>query len=80
MDGKEQLMTVKEVATYLRTTKAVVYTYICTGKLPASLYIRLGRKILFRRDNLDEYLFKPEPNTMDLIQGSILQLLQSYSS
>lgn len=62
MDENEKLMSVAETAEYLRTSKGVIYNYICTGKLPNYLYTKLGKKVLFRKDKLVRFLLPEEPS------------------
>ena len=43
-------LTVEEVAAVLRTTRTAVYALVARGQVPG--VIRLGRRVLFRRDVL----------------------------
>lgn len=52
----DRLMTVPEVAAYLRLSPASVYTSRYRGQFPGALGIQVGRKIVFRRHDLDAYL------------------------
>jgi excisionase family DNA binding protein len=52
------LLVVEEVAELLRTTRKVVYSMIERGQIPG--VVRLGRKILVRRDRLMRFLSKTE--------------------
>lgn len=47
------ILTVQEVAGYLRMSEAKVYRLVREGRLPA---VRLGRTWRFRRDLLDDWL------------------------
>jgi excisionase family DNA binding protein len=49
----EKLMTLEEVADYLRLSKDTVYRLANTGKLPAS---KVGNQWRFRRDDVDAWL------------------------
>ena len=51
--GREQLMTVSEVADELRVSNMTVYRLIKGGDLAA---IRVGKNYRIRRSDLDEYL------------------------
>ena len=51
--SNDQLMDIKDVATYLRVKESTVYTWAQAGKLPA---LRLGRLWRFRRADLDDWL------------------------
>jgi excisionase family DNA binding protein len=44
------LLTADEVAVVLRTTRTAVYALVARGQLPG--ITRLGRRVLFRRDDL----------------------------
>jgi excisionase family DNA binding protein len=50
---KTEVMTVSEVAEYLRLNPQTVYRKAKTGELPA---VRIGRAIRFRRAELDAWL------------------------
>ena len=52
------LLTSDEVAQLFRTSRRVIYEMIRLGQLPG--VIRLGRKVLFRRDRLLEFLLERE--------------------
>ena len=47
------IMTVREVAEYLRLSEAKVYRLVNEGQLPV---VRLGKTWRFRKDLLDEWL------------------------
>ena len=51
--SQEQLMDIKEVATYLQLKKSTIYTWVQEGILPS---FRLGRLWRFRRSDLDRWL------------------------
>jgi excisionase family DNA binding protein len=51
---KKEFLTVKEVADRHRTTSATVYQWISEKRFPESAVLRLGRKILIHRKNLEE--------------------------
>lgn len=55
--GTRDIMTAEEVADYLHISRAYVFTLIERDKLP---HIRLGRRLLFRRDALDRFLQERE--------------------
>ena len=48
------LLTPDEVADFLRTTKSAVYAMAERGQLPGQA--RIGRRLLFRRDALVDWL------------------------
>jgi excisionase family DNA binding protein len=57
MNGQENIsiMTVREVANYLRLSEAKVYRLANQGYVPS---FRLGKSWRFRRDLLDEWMIK----------------------
>ena len=59
-----EVMTVSEVAQYLRVNPQTVYRKAKVGELPA---VRIGRAIRFRRVELDAWLRqKPAPQTVSV--------------
>ena len=55
-ESPPSLLTVPEVATYLRTTPAAAQKMIERGQIPASCVVRLGRRVLVRRDDLRRWV------------------------
>jgi excisionase family DNA binding protein len=53
MEQHGHLMTIDEVAEYLRVKKRTVYDWVKKGKIPAIKAVGLWR---FRRDRIDEWL------------------------
>jgi excisionase family DNA binding protein len=51
--SQDQLMDIKEVASYLRLQESTVYAWAKGGRIPA---FRLGRLWRFRRTELDAWL------------------------
>ena len=71
---KDKFLSPKEVAELLRTTPKTIYTYLCRsgvkcGKIrkrfPQDLYVKLGRKVLFIKPRLIEWLLSGA--NMDII-------------
>ena len=58
-DGKGQtdsgIMTVREVARYLRMSEAKVYRMVNNGQIPS---FRLGKSWRFKRDLVDNWIIK----------------------
>ena len=52
----EPLLTLNEVADYLRLTPAALYTQRHRGEKPGALGIRVGRKILYRSSDITRFL------------------------
>ena len=53
-NGLSFLMTVAEVADFIRTSRNAVYAMVGRGQLPG--VIRIGRNLRFRRDTLLEWI------------------------
>jgi len=60
---KNKVMTATETAEYLRTSVGVIYNYVSTGKLPKHLYTKLGKKLLFHKDRVVQFLFPEEASS-----------------
>ncbi|MGA2451783.1 MAG: helix-turn-helix domain-containing protein [Polyangiaceae bacterium] len=52
--GEPALLTVEEVAAYLRTSPTAVYHQVARGQLPG--VVRVGRRVLVRRAVLERAL------------------------
>lgn len=52
----EPLLTVQETAEYLRLTPGALYMQRHRGEKPGALGIRVGRKLLFRPSDIDQFL------------------------
>lgn len=62
MERRPTIMTVQEVARYLRVHVVTVYRMIRQGQLPA---IRVGRGWRFKKDEIDLWLRRYETNAHD---------------
>ena len=51
-----ELMTLPEAAEYLRLTPSALYTQRHRHELPGALGLKVGRKIVYRRADIDAYL------------------------
>lgn len=58
---QNEMLTVREVATYLRVSRVTVWRWCQKGILPAS---RVGRNWRIRRDDLLNMLNRPQNNKM----------------
>lgn len=64
-DRRPYMLTADEVARdYLRTRRDVVYEMAREGRLPG--VVRIGRKVLFRRDRLLQFLTERESSVPSL--------------
>ena len=61
------ILTVREVAEYLRMSETKVYRLVKERHLPA---IRIGKSWRFRKDLLDEWLSQCTESSMDRVNGS----------
>jgi hypothetical protein len=52
----ERLLTLKETAEYLRLSPGALYTQRYRGEKPGALGIRVGRRLLFRPSDIDQFL------------------------
>lgn len=66
-----RLMTVKEVTEWCRISRATLMRWLRTGRGPA--YVRLGRRILFRRDDVERWLVRHAMLTDD----DIVELIEA---
>lgn len=53
MAGMENIMTLEEVAKYLKMKPQTIYLWAQKGQIPA---VKLGKEWRFRRDVIDEWL------------------------
>jgi len=51
-------LNVKETADLLKTTPARLYNSICKKEIPTNIFVRFGRKILFKQDAIINWLEK----------------------
>jgi excisionase family DNA binding protein len=58
--GISPLMTIDEVADFLRKSTKAVYAMVSRGQLPG--VIRLGRQLRFRRDDIEDLAFGRAPS------------------
>jgi len=52
MDNKDQIMTLEEVAEYLRVKPQTIYTWAQENKIPAA---KIGREWRFRKTMIDKW-------------------------
>jgi excisionase family DNA binding protein len=53
MGNNKPIMTVKEVAEYLRVTTTTIYRYLEDGKLP---HFKMGRYLRIRREDVETFV------------------------
>jgi excisionase family DNA binding protein len=53
----DQILTVKELAKYLKLTEVTIYKYVKEGNIPAH---RVGSRWRFDKDKIDEWLRRKE--------------------
>jgi len=61
-DQSDEILTIDEVATYLKASKRTVYRLASSGKLPA---FKLGGTWRFRRGDLDRWIASRIGKTTD---------------
>ncbi|MEW6095847.1 MAG: helix-turn-helix domain-containing protein [bacterium] len=59
MEGRPTIMTVKEIAGYLRVHESSIYRLSKAGKIPA---YKVGRSWRFKKDKIDEWLHQSQIN------------------
>ncbi|MBR3631583.1 MAG: helix-turn-helix domain-containing protein [Elusimicrobiaceae bacterium] len=52
----EKLITAEELAEYLRSTPGTIYTWKSMGRIPADCVRKIGRKVLFVAEKIEEWL------------------------
>ena len=58
-----ELLTVQETAEYLRLSPSALYAQRHRGDAPGALSVRVGRKILWRRDDIDRWFDEQQSAT-----------------
>lgn len=58
---KDELMTVKEVAMYIRVSESKIYRMVRSNSLP---FIKIDGKYLFRVSSINEFLKSNETSTI----------------
>ncbi|HEX8279035.1 MAG TPA: helix-turn-helix domain-containing protein [Segetibacter sp.] len=54
-NSEQEFLTVPENAARYRTTPPVMYRWIVENRFPENALLRIGRKILFHRKNLEAF-------------------------
>ena len=57
-----EFMDVNEAAKYLKIAKQTLYSFTSTSQIP---YIKNGKRILFKKDELDAWILKGRRKTVD---------------
>jgi excisionase family DNA binding protein len=52
----QRYLDVTGLARYLSMPKTTIYTYVCTGKIPAKAVVRLGRSLRFEIKEIDTWV------------------------
>jgi excisionase family DNA binding protein len=53
---EKRLMSVKELSVYLAMPIPSIYSYVCTGKIPAGCVRRIGRALKFEVEAVDRWV------------------------
>jgi len=57
-----QLITIKETAEFLRTSRKTVDVWLCIGTLPRDrISLKIGRKVLIIKDELIKFINEKRP-------------------
>ncbi len=56
MSDQIQLLTVEDLGSLLRLTREAIYSQRVRGQLPGSLGVHLGKRLFFRRSDIEAYL------------------------
>lgn len=59
MDNQEDIMTVSEVAKYLKISEVTTYKFVQEGKIPA---FKIGRSWRIKKQDLGEFIEKQKRN------------------
>ena len=51
-----QLLTVEELSSLLRVSRAAIYSQRLRGDMPGTLGVKLGKRIFFRRADIAAYM------------------------
>ncbi|CAI8825449.1 Helix-turn-helix domain-containing protein [Priestia megaterium] len=71
-----QTVTVKEASNYIGVSKDLIYQLVKENKLP---HLKLGRRILFRKDSLDNWMLEQEKTSLKPEKGINTFCLNSFS-
>jgi predicted DNA-binding transcriptional regulator AlpA len=72
MSETEQLMTIQDVAEYLKVSRATLYSWRCknenTGPTRGPRSIKLGRHVRYRRSDVDVWLQEKEETDVGSVE------------
>ncbi|WP_374187294.1 helix-turn-helix domain-containing protein [Priestia aryabhattai] len=71
-----QTVTVKEASTYIGVSKDLIYQLVKENKLP---HLKLGRRILFRKNSLDTWMLEQEKTSLKPEKGIDTICLNEFS-
>ncbi len=66
-------MSIVELAEYTNFSKSTIYKGTMSHRIP---HIKVGKKLLFERDAIDEWLLKHNQPTLDEIEAGISSILK----
>ncbi|QTL47327.1 helix-turn-helix domain-containing protein [Priestia aryabhattai] len=64
----KRTLTVKETAQYIGVSKDLIYKMVRTKEIP---FIRIGRRVLFRKESIDQWLHSQEIASDQNVDGVI---------
>lgn len=69
---RNELMTIDDVAVHTGLKKSYLYQLTCESKIPH--YKPFGKKLFFKRSEIDEYIFSKKRKTIHEIEASAANL------
>ena len=66
-----EFMDINEAAKYLKIAKQTLYSFTSTSQIP---YIKNGRRLLFKKDELDAWILKGRRKTVDEMMADYKKL------
>ena len=61
-----QLLTVEDLCSLLRVSRAAIYSQRLRGEMPGALGVKLGKRIFFRPVDIDNYIESQLPGTLPI--------------
>ena len=66
-----ELLTIDEAAEYLRLTKSALYTQRHRSEFPGALGVKVGRRIVYRRSDLEGYIDEQVADQRELAAAAV---------
>lgn len=65
-----QILTVQEIANYIGVSRDLIYKMVRTNEIP---FIRIGKRLLFRKESIDQWLLSREVGNYQLGNEQAIQ-------